>query len=95
MNPAFYIGLTLALYAVEIYLAIVVQDIGDIFGFIGTIGGTSLSFFIPSVLYFRACDKFGKNESKTLYNFAIINFLMGIIFFGLLLFSNILSLKKD
>lgn len=60
MNPLIYVAVTLALYGVEIYLAIVVQDIGNVFGFIGTIAGTSLSFFIPSVVYCRAFNKYAK-----------------------------------
>ena len=60
MNPLIYVAVTLALYGVEIYLAIVVQDIGNVFGFIGTIAGTSLSFFIPSVVYCRAFKKYAK-----------------------------------
>ena len=54
MNPIIYYVVTLVLYAVEVYLAIVVTNIGDVFGFIGTIAGTSLSFFIPSVLFCKS-----------------------------------------
>ena len=94
MNPLLYIAISLALYGVEIWLAIVVQDIGNVFGFIGTIAGTSLSFFIPSVIYCKAFNKYAKNESRTLYNISILNFLVGIAFFGLLLYSNVLSLQN-
>ena len=95
MNPILYVGITLALYGVEIWLSIVVQDIGNVFGFIGTIAGTSLSFFIPSVVYCRAFNKFAaKGQDKCLYNVAILNFIVGLGFFGLLLYSNVLSLQN-
>jgi hypothetical protein len=95
MNPFLYYTVSILLYGVEIWLAIVVSDIGNVFGFIGTIAGTSLSFFIPSVIYCKAFNKFAKkDESKILYNIAILNFTVGLGFFGLLLYSNVLSLQN-
>ena len=94
MNPVLYYGITIGLYGVEIWLAIVIKDIGNVFGFIGTIAGTSLSFFIPSVIYCRAFNKFCLHEDRTLYYIAIVNFMVGIIFFGVFLYSNILSLEN-
>ena len=65
MNPWIYYLATFALYGLEIYLSIVIDDIGEIFGFIGTIAGTSLSFFIPSVLFCRAFSMFASSRFKT------------------------------
>jgi F0F1-type ATP synthase assembly protein I len=97
MNPAIYVVTTIGLYAVEIYLAIVVNDIGNVFGFIGTIAGTSLSFFIPSVLFCQGIKLFAserfKKRNSGLYTVSIVNFVIGIFFFGLFLYSNILSLQ--
>ena len=97
MNPVIYYLATFVLYAMEIWLSIVVDDIGNIFGFIGTIAGTSLSFFIPSVLFCKAFNMFAskryKQQNRRLFVFSIVNFVLGIGFFGLFLYSNILSLQ--
>ena len=96
MNPLIYYFATFVLYSMEIWLAIVVNDIGNIFGFIGTIAGTSLSFFIPSVLFCKAFNMFAskrfKQKNRQLFVLSIANFVVGIGFFGLFLYSNILSL---
>jgi hypothetical protein len=57
MNPIIYYSVTIALYILEIYLSIIISDISDIFGFIGTIAGTSLSFFMPSIMFNIAYKK--------------------------------------
>ena len=49
-----YYPTSILLYALEIYLSIQIDSISTVFGFIGTIAGTSLSFFIPSVLFYKA-----------------------------------------
>ena len=91
MNRGLYIGVTLILYALEIYLAIIVNDIGNVFGFIGTIAGTSLSFFIPSVVYYKAFNRYSEdNDPKTLYYIGIANFILGVASFGLFLYANVL-----
>ena len=92
-----YVSTTILLYALEVYLSIVIDNIGNVFGFIGTIAGTSLSFFIPYVLFCRgysmfASDSFMK-ENACLYRASVVNFIVGIGFFGLFLYANILSLQ--
>jgi hypothetical protein len=93
MSPVIYNSLTLVLYGAEVWIAIVVASIGNVFGFIGAIGGSSLSFFIPSVIYCRAYSLHAKNESKTLYWCSVVNFYFGIVFFGFLVYANILALQ--
>lgn len=51
MNPYIYYSVTILLFAIEIYLSIVIKDISKVFGFIGTFAGTSLSFFMPSIIF--------------------------------------------
>lgn len=51
MNPIFYYSITLSLYGLEIFLSIIINDIGKVFGFIGAIATTSMTFFIPSLLF--------------------------------------------
>lgn len=98
MNPCIYYSATLILYAAEIYMAIAVSDIGDVFGFIGTIAGTSLSFFIPSIMFCFAFTKFANASYKQRFGnlnlISITNGVIGIAFFALFLYANILSLEN-
>ena len=96
MNPKIYLGATLFLYVVEIYLSILIDDLGNIFGFIGTIAGTSLPYFIPSVLFYKAYHLYGsdiyKEKNKWYLTIAKVNFVVGILLFFIFLYSNIISL---
>lgn len=97
MNPILYYGGTMALYGLEIFLSIIVKDIGQVFGFIGAIAGTSLSFFIPSLLFTLGYYKFTNEETKEKYkclNIAsMINFVAGLGFFAFFLFADIKGLE--
>ena len=88
-----YVPLTLSLFALEVFLAIKVNDISTVFGYIGTIACTGLYFFLPSLMFQKAVDIFGSAEYKsghsTLYLLCRINFWLGFVFFGLYLYSNI------
>lgn len=64
MNPIIYNSVTVLLYVAEIIMAIVISDISKVFGFIGTIAGTSLSFFIPSVLFCMSVKMFLPSDQK-------------------------------
>ena len=96
MNGYIYYPTTLILFILEVYLSIQVDSIAIVFGFIGTIAGTSLSFFIPSVLYFKAYNRYATvNEMKEyryMYLGSILNFVIGIGFFLLFLYSDVLSI---
>ena len=86
---------TLFLFVLEVYISIQVDSIAVVFGFIGTIAGTSLSFFIPSVVYIKAYNRYASTYEKEKYRFvylgSIINFIIGIGCFLLFLYSNVLS----
>lgn len=62
MNPIIYYSVSILLYALEVFLSIVIKDISNVFNFIATIAGTSLSFFLPSAFYMVAIKKFGTDE---------------------------------
>jgi hypothetical protein len=51
MNLSIYAGASLGIYILEVVLAITIKDIGTVFGFIGTFASTSISYFIPSILF--------------------------------------------
>lgn len=96
MDKRIYVGVTLLLYALEVSLSIIVNDLGDIFGFVGTLSATSLCYFLPSILFCRAfkifASDFFKIDHKGWYITSVINFLIGLVMFSLFLYSNILSL---
>ena len=62
MNPTIYYSLTLLLYTIEVILAIALDDIGQIFGFIGTFSGCGMSYFLPSMFVIVGFSKFGTEE---------------------------------
>ena len=96
MSPFLYYLTSIILYGLEVFLAILINDIGNVFGFIGTIAGTSLSFFIPSALFMLALKQFGdldtKRENNTLWWVSLVNAIVGVGLFVVFLYSNILSL---
>ena len=58
MSPLIYYPVTVALYCVEVLLAILINNIGMVFGFIMTFAGTGLQFFIPSLFVIIGFKKF-------------------------------------
>ena len=98
MNYAIYAGVAAVIYILEAYLAIVVDNIGTVFGFVGTFAGCSISYFIPTVLFCKGYDKFATTDFKVRfgnwYKIAIANGVCGVFFFFLFLYSNILSVKN-
>ena len=93
MNSGLYYIFTFLLYALEVYLSIVVDDISKVFGYIGTVAGTSLSFFIPSVLFCMGFSMFGsakyRQAHKGWYVVSILNFILGLGFFGVFLYADL------
>lgn len=96
MNPVFYYSITIALYAFEIFLSIIISDISKVFGFIGAIATTSMTFFIPSLLFSMSYYKFASFEDKkkyrTLNKISIVNFIAGIGFTVFFFYADILSI---
>ena len=69
MNPKIYYIATLLLYISEIGLSLVIDDIGLIFGFIGTFAGSGLFYFCQvcsSLLAWTPTElKNSKNKTKS------------------------------
>ena len=99
MNYGIYAVTAAVIYCAEAYLAIVVSNIGDVFGFVGTFAGTSISYFIPTILFCVGFNKFAtvdyKHRFGHWYKIAILNGLVGVFFFCLFLYANILSLQGN
>lgn len=97
MNPLVYYSVSLLLYSVEVLLAIVIKDISTVFNFIGTFAGTSLSFFLPSAFFMVSIKKFGSESdyqnNKSWWYLSIFNAVIGVGFFVLFLYANIMALK--
>jgi hypothetical protein len=93
MNLMLYGVVTLALFAAEVYLGIIVGDITTIFGYIGTVAGTGLQFFIPSTMFLRAYNLFASPsdqvKERKLFILCIGNLLLGFVFFGFYLYADI------
>ena len=91
MNPIAYYSITTALFVAEVICAIKIKDISTVFGFIGTIAGTSLSFFLPSALFIRAVIKYGDSDAKrdnnVLWIMSWVNLVIGTALFGLFLYA--------
>ena len=58
MNNVYYYLSTLALFAIEAFLAIVVNDIGTIFNFLSAFTVTFLGFWFPAFFFIYAEKKF-------------------------------------
>ena len=88
-----YLSVTVAIYVSEIALAILIDDIGNVFNFIVTFAGSGLCFWIPSLLFQRGYTLYASEEykaqNKCIYIASWINFFMGFFFFGLFLYANI------
>mmetsp|Transcript_32095 Transcript_32095/g.49076 ORF Transcript_32095/g.49076 Transcript_32095/m.49076 type:complete len:96 (+) Transcript_32095:1376-1663(+) len=93
MNPGIYYVATFLLYGIEIWLSALGINISVVFGYIGTIAGTSLSFFIPSWVFCAGLKMFGSEEERRKqscwYTISILNFVLGIGFFGVFLYADI------
>lgn len=98
MNFGIYAGVAVAIYVTEAYLAILIDDIGPVIGFVGAIAGVSISYFIPSLLFNVGFSKFATTDFKVRFSgwktISNINFLLGIFFFVLFMYSNIMSVAS-
>jgi hypothetical protein len=94
MNPAIYNSCTLILYAVEVVLALSIDSIGPLFGFIGTFSGVGISYILPSLFLKKGFELFAeekfKKENGRYITLANINLALGVFFFFLFLANNIL-----
>ena len=93
MNSYLYTAVTLAHFAFEITMAIKVDDVGAVINFITTFSSSFMFFFIPSLLYYKACKMHPeKPKDKWLPLVSILNSGLGLVVFCLSLYSNVLAL---
>lgn len=89
MNKVYYYGGTMIVYAIEIVLAILVNDVGVIFQFGAALAGSSVQFIWPGYFFLHSERKFGTvhdwDKRKGMRFMAWCYVLTGIgLFFSLL-----------
>ena len=96
MNNCYYYLSTLGLFAIEAFLAIVVNDIGTIFNFLSAVTVTFLGFWFPAFFFIYAERKFPNEKLSKANGFhrcmAYFHILLGLLIFILSISSNIISL---
>lgn len=58
MNTIIYLAVTISLYTVIVILACFLNEIGAVIDLVGAYSISCAAFFIPSVFYTKALDKF-------------------------------------
>ena len=59
MSTATYLVSSISLYALIVFLAMVLKDISSIFDLVSAYGISSMAFIIPGMFYSKAVKKFG------------------------------------
>ena len=62
-----YYIFTAVLHIIITILAIVFQDIEDVFNVIGAISASAINFWFPSIFYFQSVKKKRKEKKSTYY----------------------------
>ncbi len=71
MNNFYYYIATLALFGIEAFLAIVVNDIGTIFNFLSAITVTFLGFWFPAFFFIYGEKKFPNEKLSKKNGFSV------------------------
>jgi len=96
MNNFYYYAITLGLFALEVFLAIILDDIGTIFNYLSAITVTFLGFWFPAFFFIYAEKKFPNHKlyQSNLFHriMAYFHIFLGLIIFVLSISSNIITL---
>ena len=96
MNYKLYLFSTLSLYVAELFLSIIVNDIGLIFEFISAIAISALAFIFPGVFYLLSLKRYGssfdKIQGKWMKVRAYIFIVLGVFAFFFQMTANILEI---
>ena len=91
METWLYVLLTLTFYFLIIVCAIFIDSVSIIFGFIGAISCTSISFTFPGLYFYISSKKW--NAASTFKNSITIVFIVvGIILLVFLITANIIEI---
>ncbi len=89
MSTVTYVLASLSFYALIVLLAMILEDISSVFDFVSAYAISSIAFFIPSVFFRKAAEKFGANMEdpeiikklricKLFFGLGILNAILGI-----------------
>lgn len=99
MKMGLYLFSTLSLYAAEIFLSIIVNDIGLIFEFISAIAISGLAFLFPAIFYLIAEKKFGSSlqiqQGKSMRIRAWFFIVLGVLAFLFQMTANIAEIAMN
>jgi hypothetical protein len=99
MNNLYYYLSTLVLFGLEVFLAIVLTDIGNIFNFLSAVTTTFLGFLFPAFFFIYGEKKFPnkklQNENGIHRFMAYIHIFLGIMIFIISITSNIISITSS
>jgi hypothetical protein len=89
MGTVTYVIASISFYALIVLVAMLVKDISSVFDFVSAYAISSIAFFIPSVFFRSAAEKFGADMEdpqiikklrfcKLFFFLGILNALLGI-----------------
>lgn len=96
MKPLYYYGGTLVLYGIGVVGSIFIPDIGMLFGFVGAIVSSTLTFILPGGFYLMAEKKFADPDTASqrvmsrYFCWAMV--IAGVLNFLFLFIGNILGI---
>ena len=94
MNIWLYLSVTLLLYAIEMTMAILIDDITTVFNFASAFSISFLAFWFPAGYYLLAEKRYGKDQQTWHHNASIIFLLLGGINCFIGLAAAVLSIIK-
>ena len=87
MDSILYYGASIALYSLEILMAVLIPSVGVIFNFVSAFSISSLAYIFPGLFYILCENKFGNNPNKCRRFMAFFYIVFGI-FAALFVFIN-------
>ena len=92
MNQVLYYSLSIGLYVLLVFIAMLIPSIGSILDFVSAYAISCAAFFIPAVFYKKALQKFklADAESKEVKR----NLLIANVFIGLGIFNACMSVTS-
>ena len=89
MSMVTYLIASISFYALIVFLAMILEDISSVFDFVSAYAISSIAFFIPSIFFRKAVEKFGADMDdpqiikklkicKLFFFLGILNAILGI-----------------
>lgn len=91
MNLVTYVAVSLSLYTIELFGAMLINDITTVFDFASAIAVSFISFWFPSIYYLIAEKRYGK-YNRYYHNMAWFLNILGVFNFALGISTGTLSI---